>query len=285
MQWIVFALLTALALSTADALSKKAMVETDEYVIAWVREGYAIPFLAMTFLFIPIPKLDATFWLTLLILLPLEITAIILYIKSINLSPLSLTVPFIALSPVFILFIAFVLLGEVPGIHGVSGILLIVTGAYFLNVDLSSKGILEPIKAIGREKGVTLMILVALIYSITSTLGKVAVRHSSPVFFGFFYPFVLTAILTPIVWHRGKKHLILSRPLMFSTIGLCSAVMIASHFIALSLTNVAYMISVKRTSIVFSVIYGRLLFSEREIKKRLIGSTVMAAGVVMIVLD
>src|SRR3990170_8889257 len=114
MLWIMFALITAFSLSTADALSKRAMIKSDEYVIAWVREGYALPFIAIAFFFIPIPDLDATFWISVLILLPLEITALILYVKAIKLSPLSLTIPFMALSPVFIIVIAFFLLGELP---------------------------------------------------------------------------------------------------------------------------------------------------------------------------
>jgi uncharacterized membrane protein len=42
------------------------------------------------------------------------------------------------------------------------------------------------------------------------------------------------------------------------------------------------MIAVKRTSLVFSVIYGWLIFKEEKIKERLIGSGLMLAGVVVI---
>jgi drug/metabolite transporter (DMT)-like permease len=284
MIWILFALLTAFSLSTADALSKRELRDTNEYVIAWVREGYALPFLMLALLFVPIPDLDRTFWITVLILLPLEITAILLYVKAISVSPLSLTIPFMALSPVFIIFIAFLFLGELPDISGLAGIFLIVAGAYVLNAKMSREGLFEPIRAIGREKGSVLMIMVAFIYSITSTLGKVAVQHSSPVFFSFFYPFILTLILSCIIGYRGLFRKVVSKPVPFLAIGFFTAVMVISHFIALSLTDVVYMISVKRTSLVFSVIYGWLFFSEENIKERLIGSIIMITGVVLIVL-
>ena len=177
MLWIVFALITALSLSTADTLSKKAMIKSDEYIIAWVREGYALPFIALSFFFIPIPHLDRTFWTSVLILLPLEITALILYVKAIKTSPLSLTIPFMALSPVFIIIIAFFLLGEWPDKSGFLGIFLITAGAYLLNAKASNLGLLGPIKAIAKERGSVLMIIVAIIYSITSTIGKIAVQH------------------------------------------------------------------------------------------------------------
>ena len=72
MTWVLLSLLTAFSLSTADALSKRALHLTDEIIIVWVREAYAIPFVALTLFFVPIPTLDSTFFITLLALLPLK---------------------------------------------------------------------------------------------------------------------------------------------------------------------------------------------------------------------
>jgi len=284
MIWLPLALITAFSLSTADALSKKALDDTEDIVIVWVREGYALPFLAVGLLFVPIPKLDPAFWLTVASLIPLEVVALVLYIKAIRLSPLSLTIPFMALSPVFIMVIAFFILGERPTPAGLSGVVLIMAGAYALNAKTSETGLLGPLKAIAKERGSVLMIAVAIIYSVTSTLGKVALLHSSPVFFGFFYPFLLTAALTLFLLARGKLPLVFSRPKKFLTIGFFSALMIVTHFMALGLTQVAYMISVKRTSLLFSILYGRLLFGEKDIRARLAGGALMLAGVALIAL-
>ncbi|HAG51573.1 MAG TPA: hypothetical protein DHU69_06775 [Deltaproteobacteria bacterium] len=291
MLWVFFALLTAFSLSTADALSKRAMApdrstqgqaKSDEYVIAWVREGYALPFIALAFFFIPIPHLDKTFWLSVLVLLPLEIAALILYVKAIKLSPLSLTIPYMALSPVFIIIIAFSLLGELPDKSGFAGIFLITVGAYLLNAKASSLGLLGPIKAIAKERGSVLMIIVAIIYSVTSTIGKIAVQHSSPIFFGFFYPLLLTIALSIVVGAKGTLHGVVSRPATFLTIGIFTAIMILSHFLAISMADVAYVISIKRTSLIFSVLYGWVVFKEVDIGERLLGSGLMLAGIVSI---
>lgn len=282
--WVFYALITAFSLATADAISKKAMGRSDEYVIAWVREGYALPFLALAFFFIDIPSLDRTFYLSLLFMIPLEIVAIILYVKAIKLSPLSLTVPFLAVSPVFIILIAFLILGEVPDRSGLLGIVLIVMGAYLLNIKTTKEDLLGPLRAIRRERGSLLMIIVALIYSVTATLGKVAVQHSSPIFLGIFYPFLLTLILSLILWGKGLLPEVRSRPKTFLAIGLFTAIMIFTHFKAISMTDVAYMISVKRASLLFSVIYGKILFSEENIRERLAGSMLMIAGMASITL-
>jgi len=282
MSWAFYAFIAAFSLATADALSKRAMARTDEYVVAWVREGYALPFLAIAFFFIDIPPLDKTFWLTIFTLLPLEVTALLLYVKAIRASPLSITIPFMALTPVFIILNAFILLGELPDRSGILGVVLITVGAYLLNVRTTREGLLGPIKAIGRERGVIFMTIVAFIYSITSTLGKLAVQHSSPVFFGFFYPFVLTIVLSTVVGFRGVLHQVISRPITFLGIGIFTSAMIVSHFLGISMAEVAYVISVKRTSLIFSVIYGWLLFGEANIGERVFGSAFMVLGVILI---
>lgn len=282
--WIVYALLSALFSATTEALTKKSLVTTDEYLLTWVRHLFAIPFLIAIIPFINIPSLDSTFWLTILLLLPLEITAIILSIKALKASPLSLTIPFLAFTPLFLILTSFLMLGETPDISGTIGILLITIGAYTLNIHSTKEGILEPIKSIAKERGSILMLIVAFIYSITSNLGKIAILHSSPVFFGVIYYIVLAFVLTPVAVMKSNRHLHQIAPGLFNycLIGLFLALMIIFHVIAITMTNVAYMISVKRTSLIFSVGYGYLLFNERNIMERLLGSLLMIIGIMLI---
>jgi uncharacterized membrane protein len=65
-------------------------------------------------------------------------------------------------------------------------------------------------------------------------------------------------------------------------LGIIVAVSIFSHMLAISMTNVAYMISLKRTSLLFGVIYGAVLFKEEKIAERLTGAAIMITGVFLI---
>ena len=286
MSWFSLSLMTAIFVATSDALSKLALRDCDAETIAWVRWAFALPFLLCFLPFIEIPELDRQFWIIIFIALPLEVAAIILYMRAIKASPLSLTIPFLAFTPVFLIITSFILLGEFPDSSGISGIVLIASGGYLLNIEKFSEGIWAPLKAIKNEKGSKLMIVVAFIYSITSNLGKMAILHSSPLFFAICYTFLLALFLTPFVWLRRKreKSPLKLKPLLLIMIGLTYAMMLICHFRAISLVEVAYMISIKRTSMVFSVIYGWLLFREENIRHRLLGSSVMAAGVALILL-
>lgn len=138
---------------------------------------------------------------------------------------------------------------------------------------------------IAHEPGSLLMIAVAFIYSISSSLGKLAIAHSEPVFFGLFYFTVLGLVFLIILLIKlGRaSRQIFSRPKLFLSIGLFNALMILTHFLALDLTKVAYMIAVKRTNLLFGVLYGYLLFGEQNIGERILGSGVMLLGVLLVV--
>ncbi|MCK7484589.1 MAG: hypothetical protein MZU97_02865 [Bacillus subtilis] len=65
-------------------------------------------------------------------------------------------------------------------------------------------------------------------------------------------------------------------------IGLFVAVEAASINVAYTLQIVPYVIAIKRLSIIFMVLYGTLVFSEEEIKKRILGIALMVAGAIII---
>ena len=132
-----------------------------------------------------------------------------------------------------------------------------------------------------------LAVFAALIYSITSSLGKMAITNSSPVFFGSFYFILMTILFTPIALSKNKGKLVIIRKdiLPLAVIGVTYSLMIIFHMLAMSLAKVAYMISVKRMSLLFSILYGHLLFKEEKIAERTFGGILMFIGFVLIVLS
>lgn len=279
--WVLLSLIAAFTLATSDALTKKALAASNEYVVAWLRLIFSLPLLFVIFFFIPVPELDKEFYTAFLIALPLEILSIVLYIKALRLSPLSLTLPFLALTPVFLIFVSYIILGEKVSFRGGVGILFIALGGYTLNISKIKEGIFEPLRAITREKGSVLMIAVALIYSLTSSLGKMAIKHSSPLFFGVTYFTALAILFAPIALYKGRK---VRGEAALSVLlpGVFYSLMVVSHMVAISLAKVAYVISVKRMSLIIGVLYGYLFFKEKNIRERLLGATLMFIGFVMV---
>ncbi|MBI4838440.1 MAG: EamA family transporter [Nitrospirae bacterium] len=294
MLWVIYAFLTAFLLATSDALTKRILFSVkDEYLVAWLRLLFSLPLLMISLLFAGIPPLDGTFWTAVLIALPLEITAVILYTKALKVSPMSLTIPFLAFTPLFLILISYVILGEKVSLSGAAGIILITGGSYVLNIHKARHALMEPVKAILKEKGSMMMIIVAAIFSVTSTLGKLAIEHSSPVFFGSFYIMLVTALFTPFAIGKNRERseartgvsITKKDIILLILMGASYSLMIIFHMAAISLTKVAYMISVKRISIIFSIVYGYILFKEEKIVVRFLGGVMMLAGVVLIVLS
>lgn len=285
--WVVYALLSAFFLATSDALTKKVVRDEDEYLVSWFRLFFTLPVLIPLFLFITFPPLDSRFFLSFIAAIPLEIITVFLYVEAIKTSPLNLTLPFLSLTPFFLTVIAYIIAKEKVSSEGLIGIILIVLGGYTLNLEKTRSSLIEPFKAILKEKGSALMLIVAFIYSFTSSLGKVAIEHSSPLFFGITYFLVLTILSAPFGLWMGRKNLkdfITKRTYWKLLIpGFFYALMIIFHMLAMDLTKVAYMISVKRLSLIIGVIYGYILFKEEKFRQRLIGATIMLIGFVILV--
>jgi len=284
MLWVLYSLLSAFSWATADVFTKKLRV--DDYTLLLSRFIFAAPFALPLLFLIKIPELNKTFWIVFFLWIPLEILLWVLYIKAIKISPISLVVPFLSFTPIFLILTSFIMLGELPSLIGAIGILFVVVGVYVLNFQDYKKGYLEPFRSIFKEKGCILMIIVAFIASITANQVKILLQNSSLLFFNIIYFPAIAIPLLILSFFLSKnnfKELKLNFKNLFP-IGIFFALMIIFHNFAVRLVIVPYMISIKRTSSIFSVFYGHFLFKEKNIKERLIGSVIMLIGAGFIIL-
>ena len=288
MDWFTLSLSCALSLAFADALTKKFFPTYDGWELLLVR--FVVPALLMLPIafFYPLPEVAWEFWLWIVVLIPLEIVAMLLYLTAIRDSPLHVTLPYLAFTPVFNVVTGYILLGETLSIQGLSGVCLVVCGAYLLNIDHRKNGnyLVAPILAIYRERGSRLMLAAALIYSFTSAAGKVAMQYATPESFGPFYFLIIGACVFAITLlaHPKKLLVIFTKPAHTLTVGSLMVVMVITHFLALALVEVAYMISVKRISLVFGILLGALLFKERHVAQHVFAGSLMVIGVTLILI-
>jgi uncharacterized membrane protein len=284
MVWFIYAFLTALFSSLENVLSKKSLKNMDEYVVAWAVRFFTLPFSLLLLFFIKIPTIGSGFWPALLIGGSLDAAAVILFMKAIKSSDLSLTVPMITFTPLFLLITSPLIVGEFPTIIGFIGIILIVVGSYVLNIKHLHKGLFAPFRALLKEKGPKLMLLVAFIWSISSNFDKVGVHNSSSLFWVVAANAFTVLVMLPIMLIKSKNSLakVKSGYKALFPIGLLGALGSIFQMIAINLTLVAYVISIKRTSAIMSVLFGHFLFKEKGLKERLIGVILMVLGVVLI---
>lgn len=180
--WLIYALGNALLTSLVDLFGKLGAVRTDEYVAGFAWRLFALPVLIPLVVWKGFPGLGERYWTMVAIAaIVLPVTTIV-YMRAIKLSPLSLTVPMLSFNPVFLVFTAWAINKEFPSVRGLVGILIIVAGIYLIHIDKFHRGILAPLKALTKEKGSLLMLLIAFIWSIGAPVDKIGIQHSDPVF-------------------------------------------------------------------------------------------------------
>ena len=237
---------------------------------------------------------------------------------------LSLVAPLTSLTPLFMLGTGVLVLGEVPSALGGLGVAVIVAGAYLLNLTDRRLGLLAPFRALVRDAGARAMLLVAFLYSVSSTYDKVGTQASSPLFWAASVQAVVASVLVPLAawrWRIRRRRSGVSGssdpsrqtgprsprdPTTTATAedgaaatlagvevgpvtatllaGAILAIGLAAQMTALTLTLAAYVISVKRISTLFGVLLGHALFHEADLRQRLLGAAVMLAGFVLLTL-
>ncbi len=287
MLWVVFSLLTALSESLKDICGKRSLKNVDEYIVSWSLRFFALPFLIPLLFFIQIPSLNTKFWLALLVSGSLNAVATILYMRAIRHSDLSVTVPMVTFTPLFLLLTSPLIVGEFPRPLGFLGVILIVLGSYTLNIKQLNGGYLTPFKTLLKETGPKLMLLVAFIWSITSNFDKIGVQNSSAIFWAISINVFITLVMLPVVLLKSKKHTLTIRShyRLLLPVGLFSALTLVFQMTAVQLALVTYVISVKRTSAIVSVLLGHLIFKEKGFRERLTGVIIMVLGVLLISLS
>lgn len=293
MIWFVLALLAAFLDASYYAAIKKYLQKIDENALAAGALLISFIILFTISLIRGIPTFNLTFILAILTNAVLDIISIKLYLKALKYTDLSLAMPMISFTPIFLILTSFMILGELPSYLGGVGILFIVVGSYLLNFKKDKHSILQPLKEIWHNKGLFYMLIVAFIYSLTSVFDKVVVVNSDS-YFGSALLKLIPGIFFLVLAIRPKNHkhqsqLPQEKPLKkytaFLVAGILTALAAITINIALTMQIVPYVISLKRTSILLSVIYGGVLFKEKSIWQRLTGALIMVAGVIIILLS
>lgn len=290
MNWLLLTLVCAFALASSDAAAKQQLGQRSVWDMLLVRLGLAGLLLAPWLLW-QTPQLPPmAFWGWMSLLAPLEIGAMLLYMRAIRDHALSLTLPYMAFTPVFIVLSGFLLLDETVSSRGMAGIALVVLGSWLLNFEtvgrLSWRTLLAPFRAIANNPGSRMMLLAAFIYAFTAAGSKAAMQEVGSAGFGaLYFTIVGGATLLVVMLARPKAYRILvEQPGSSLLVAGLMAVMVVTHFAAIAQVEAAYMIAVKRTSMLFGILYGALLFSERHMGRHLVAGALMIAGVALIAL-
>jgi drug/metabolite transporter (DMT)-like permease len=283
MLWAILSFFSAVTQSSGNALIKDLTKKISILVLFFSTIIFFTPILLVLMFFTDIPKIDYIYIILTIISAVLVLIGNIFYFKSLKESPMSLCMPLLALTPFFLLILSMIFLKEIPNIYGIIGILLVVFGSYFLNLKDIKQGIFKPFKAIFTGKGASLALLGSSLFAISSTIDKRNLNLTNPIFYlsSKFFVFLIVFIIIFI----KKKPNIKNIKSNWKKVLLLNILSVISQFcliFAMSLGYISYVISIRRSSILFDVGYGHFVFKEKETKQRFIGAVVILIGLVMI---
>jgi drug/metabolite transporter (DMT)-like permease len=282
--WVILSIVTAVFFALSSGAAKALSRRSHDYVVTWAMMVLGVPLTGLVLALRGVPEIQDGFYQAAFISIGLNTVAVTLQVRALRLSPLSLTMPFLAFTPLFMLVTSSFILGEFPTLKGLAGIILIVSGAYSINLDrLKDGGVTAPIRAIASEPGSRLMLAVAAIWSVAAAYDKVATVASSPAFYTTFFAAVYGVVYLPllVVGLRRSETTWRDVPGLF-ILGALSAGMILAQMTAIQMTIASYVIAIKRSGMVVSVLLGYLFFKERHLRTRFAGAALMTLGVVVL---
>ena len=218
----------------------------------------------------------------------LNIAANIMFLEAVKRSPLGLTVPYLALTPL-VAAIAALFFGYGLSALGWGGLLILTLGTAWLHPRDSRWGLLTPIYRLRDEPGSGLMVLVALAWGFTAILDQDAVKYIPPTLhalvlaMGMFFAGVVG------FWGLNRKSQVVYpstlSPWILGT-GAMMAIAMVAQFEAFTRIDVAVVEAVKRIIGTSSaVILGVVFYGESDIARRLFASLLMGIGAAALVLS
>lgn len=218
----------------------------------------------------------------------LNVLANLGFFVAIRSSPLSVTIPLLSLTPVFTTLLAIPTLGERPTLVQGTGIVLVVAGALFLNARRRDPAAGSFWRSLVHERGPLWMAVVALLWSITIPLDKMAADRASAPLHGFVLNAGVAVFALVLVWRQGtfrEMARVREMPGAFGLALLLSVLALGLQLLALQLIWVGFVETLKRgIGNVMALILGRFLFAEVITRGKIAAILLMGVGVALILI-
>jgi uncharacterized membrane protein len=307
--YALFALVSTVLTSFLPILNKYLHRDARPALVAWAINAASLPLLAGGTLLLTqcrftslqsdillsctahLPRMDGVFVVALLASALLNWAATLFSTSALAQEDASLVSPLLTFNPAFTLLIAWLVLREIPGLVPTVGVVLLLFGAYLLEVEEARTGLLASLRALVHRPGPMLAVAASALWGMTTVFEKLAIEHMSPPsgpFVAFTGTFLMVALLTPGAFLLSCKTDTTAQQRTGRGLGthpraLAGAVLLAGiaplfGFTAIALGLVGYVTALFKLSALFTILWARLFLGEGHLRQRLLGAGVMLLG-------
>ncbi|WP_057936574.1 EamA family transporter [Algoriphagus resistens] len=244
----------------------------------------AVCFLSLSF--VAVSELNNDFWLYSVLGGIFGALGNGLLIKALHKGNLSILGPINSYKSIIGLFFGMLLLGEIPNLWGVLGIVIIIYGSYLV-LDTTEERFTP---ALLRNKEIQFRIGAMVLTAIEAVFVKKVILSSSPAlafiswcFFGALFSFILVLAFRVSLKHQVANFNRSTFGKLFLLISCIGTMQLSTNFV-LNRMDVGYALSLFQLSILVSVLFGYRIFQEKDIGKKIIGSAIMLVGSAVLIL-
>ena len=286
--WVPLALSSAILAAISIFIIKHLLRSVHPISLVVLVHLFTIPFMILLFFYYKIPVTTPEFFLYITIAGIIAGFAAYTSYKALSYSQISLIIPLSAFLPILTLVWAYFLLGEAPTLVKLGGILIIVIGAYFLDIHDIKKGVLQPFKDLVMDKGARFYLFAVLAWSITPIFEKQAVLETTPqtpLFAVFISILVSTSLLIPFaIKEKVDLDPVNKHWGLLILLGILHVLFSIAAFTAFTLTNVAYVTAIGKLATLFVIMLGAFFMHEKRLKERALGGFIMVIGAILVVI-
>jgi drug/metabolite transporter (DMT)-like permease len=288
---IVAALLSAVFSTSKDVVSKKLTVRIDGTASTFASFAFALPFYlivlgVLAFLGYDLIHFTAAFWWLVLARALTDVFAEGMKMYAFAHGDISLVTIVFSLSPLYLLAMSPWLPSERLSWQGTVAVIVVVAGSVALVYRPSHP-------EWGKQRTALLLGAGAsLFFALNSLLDRLAMLQGqrddpgSATMAGFTMTLTSAGMLLPfIVGHRERAAGMLAARRGLLTRGLLETAFMVCKLLAMQLMEAAYVVGLQRTSLLLSIIVGRVVFKEKDFGRRLLAGLLILAGVAWIVYE
>jgi drug/metabolite transporter (DMT)-like permease len=287
--WIVLALIAAVASAGTSLLLKRAVGSAGVVVSTVAFRGVGGVLLAIaTMIGGPWPATTPTFWRALAFVIPNEIGGMLCLSLALQKGDVSAVQPIMGFIPLLTMLGGALFLQEVPSVLAVIGMLLVVSGLYFVGLPKGGSA-LDPIRAFATSPASWIALLAALFWTVTSLTHKVGIAEVGAMPWATALTLgsaVALAVALPFL-ARADGGLGLPGQAgawirVVALTGVCFAVQQFGLHNALRRTQAGYVMAVVSSSILLATTVGVFVLREQGGSHRITGALLVSSGVALI---
>lgn len=286
MNWLIYALIGTLATSLAFLVEKKSLIKDHPLQFVTILSIFSVILSIFFYSQVNLNFPKSLLWVIYLNSIGWCFAGWYLA-KAIRHTQLSSTTPLLNLTPAIIAILAFIFLRDVITTKQIFGISLLIVGTYILETH-NKKNLFAPFKSLIKSKYSKYILSSIMIAAITAVLDKYILNFMT----SFTYIFIIQIfmlinfLILMCYFQGGLKPIKIGLKNAGFWIFLLAVLTVSKRILiveAISLTHVSLVVAIVHLSTLFTVILGGQIFHEKNLKRKIIASLIMLAGVYLIV--